>query len=197
MSKVLVTGFEPFGSMSENSSWAVAERVAAYGIEGVVVECLPVSFARVGDALRKAVEEHRPDVIIMLGQAASSDCVRLERVALNMMDSKMGDNDGFVPDELPIRPGEENALFSTLPLKQLCETIRQQGIAVKVSNSCGLYVCNCLYYEALRMCKELEMQAIFVHLPMYDGQPSAKEGNPTLPLADMVQAVVTIIKAIF
>ena len=40
------------------------------------------------------------------------------------------------------------------------------------------------------------MRAQFVHLPMYDGQPSAKVNNPTLPLADMVQAVVAIINEV-
>lgn len=197
--KILLTGFEPFLNYTENSSWVVAEQVATRGVVGcdVVTERMPVSFSRVGDALRKAVEKHCPDIIIMLGQSASSDSVRLERVALNMMDSKMGDNDGFRPDEEPIYKGEENALFTSLAIKQLCESIREQGIAVKISNSAGLYVCNCIYYEALRLCKEHPaMRAQFVHLPMYDGQPSAKVNNPTLPLADMVQAVVAIINEV-
>ena len=64
MSRVLLTGFEPFGKYSENSSWAVAEKVAAYGVVGaeVIARRLPVSFAGVGIALRKAVKECCPDV---------------------------------------------------------------------------------------------------------------------------------------
>ena len=195
--RVLLTGFEPFGAMSENSSWAVAQEVDAYAIDGVVTELLPVSFARVGVALRQAVEQHKPDAIIMLGQSASSDSVRLERVALNMMDSKMGDNDGFTPDEQPIYEGEDGALFTSLPIKRLSASIREQGIAVKISNSAGLYVCNRTYYEGLRICRErVGMQAIFIHLPMYEGQPSANENNPTLPLSDMVRAVITVINEV-
>ena len=97
--RVLVTGFEPFGGYSENSSWEVAQKVASCAIKGaeVVAEQLPVSFARVADALQAMVEQHTPDLIIMLGQSAVADRIKLERVALNMKDSAMGDNDGVKP----------------------------------------------------------------------------------------------------
>jgi pyroglutamyl-peptidase len=194
---IVVTGFEPFGEYSENSSWEVVRRISACTIDGVATQLLPVSFVRVGEALREAVAKHHPDLIVMLGQAGASDSIRLERVALNLMDSRMGDNDGFTPDEQPIYEGEESALFTSLPIKRLCESIREQGIAVKISNSAGLYVCNRTYYEGLRICRErAEMQAIFIHLPMYDGQSSAKENNPTLPLTDMVRAVRIVINEV-
>ena len=41
------------------------------------------------------------------------------------------------------------------------------------------------------------MRAIFVHLPFYEGQSSAKSEKPTMPLAEMVKAVQTIIKEIY
>ena len=195
--KVLVTGFEPFGRFSENSSWEVAQRVASCGVEGaeVVAVQLPVSFARVGEVLRSAIELHIPDLLIMLGQTTATDCVRLERVALNMMDSVMGDNDGSKPDEEPIYEGEESALFTSLPIKQLRSAIEEQGIAVKISNSAGLYVCNRTYYEALRLCKERAMQAIFIHLPLFDGQQQPENiKKPTMPLEDMAKVVQTIIE---
>ena len=197
--KVLITGFEPFGEYSENSSWAVAQRVASCGVEGaeVVAVQLPVSFARVGEVLRSAIELHTPDLVIMLGQSETTDRVKLERVALNMMDSAMGDNDGTKPNEEPIYKGEDNALFTSLPIKQLRSAIEGQGIAVKISNSAGLYVCNRTYYEALRLCKERAMQAIFIHLPLFDGQQQPQNiKKPTMPLVDMAKAVQTIIEEI-
>lgn len=133
----------------------------------------------------------------MLGQSGGSDKVKLERVALNMMDAKLADNDGYIPNEEPINEGGDSALFCNLPIKALRERIDEQGVRVKISNSCGLYVCNRLYYEALCRCKEQPMRAIFVHLPFYEGQSSAKSGKPTMPLAEMVKAVQTIIKEIY
>lgn len=200
MFRVLITGFEPFGGYSENSSWAVAEKVAACGIEGVDVALaqMPVSFGRVATALRGEAEHHRPDLIVMLGQSASADCVKLERVALNMMDSAAGDNDGYTPNEEPIDERGAAALFSSLPIKSLRSAIEAVGVRVKISNSAGLYVCNRLYYEALKMCKEHHsMRAIFLHLPLYEGHLSAKSDKPTLPLEEMILAVQTLIKEIY
>lgn len=195
--QVLLTGFEPYWDHPVNSSWVVAEKVAAYGVIGVdiAVEQMPVSFFRVGVALREAVEKHSPDMIIMLGQSGGSDKVKLERVALNLMDSRLPDNDGCTPDEEPISSDAPPALFATVPVKPLCRTIGEQGVNVKISNSCGLYVCNRLYYEALMLCREHPlMKAIFVHLPFYEGQPSVRPDKPAMLLDDMVKAIQIIIE---
>ena len=177
----------------------VAEEVTARGVDGVeiVLKQMPVSFMRAGASLRKAVEESRPDYIVMLGQTGVSDCVKLERVALNLMDSTLGDNDGYKPDEETIHDGLPSAFMTTMPIKALCAAVKAQGVAAKISNSCGLYVCNRLYYEALVMCSEnYAMQALFVHLPLYDGHPSAKEGRATMPRETMIKAIQTIIEEI-
>ena len=201
MKKLLITGFEPFGGYTDNSSWEVAQRVASCGVEGVDVEVvavqLPVSFARVGEVLRSAIELHTPDLVIMLGQTTTTDCVRLERVALNMMDSRKADNDGYIADEEPIYEGEESALFTSLPIKSFRSAIEAQGIAVKITNSAGLYVCNRTYYEALRLCREREgLQAIFVHLPLCEGQTLSQPDKKSMLLGDMCRAVQTIIEEI-
>ena len=195
--RILLTGFEPFGNYKENSSWAVAEKVAAFGFEGVSVTRLPVTFAGVAGALRRAVEEHRPDAIVMLGQSAVIDYIKLERIAINMMDSVSPDNDGYIPDEEAILQGGEAALFTNTNIKELCRAVKEQGLPAKVSNSAGLYVCNRLYYEALQLCKENRgMKALFIHLPLYDGQPSAYAGKPGMSLDDMIEAVKIIIHKI-
>ena len=194
--KILLTGFEPFGKYSENSSWAVAEKVAAFGIDGmdVMARRLPVSFAGVATALERCVAECCPDVVVMLGQAAGIDYIKLERIAINMMDSAAADNDGYIPDEEPISPGNDAALFTECDVKMLRRAVEEQGIAAKVSNSAGLYVCNRLYYAALLLCRDNPaMAALFVHLPFYEGQSSATPGKPTMPLDDMVKAIKIII----
>ena len=195
MLKVLVTGFEPFGTYIENSSWATAQQVVAQGVQGVelFLRMLPVSFERVASALHEAVEETHPDLIVMLGQAALSEKVRLERIAINLMDAKSADNDGMVPDEAPIYLNESAALFTKLPIKKLCAFMVEQGLPVVVSNSCGLFVCNRLYYEALRLCNlTTPMKALFVHMPLYKGQTGDAK-NVGMELQEMVRAVQLII----
>jgi pyroglutamyl-peptidase len=194
--KILITGFEPFGSNNENSSWVVANKVATqntFGID-IALELMPVSFRSVAKTLRTAVTRHNPDLLIMLGQAGSSDKVRLERIAINMLDARNADNDGFIPDEEPINTETPVALFTNTDIKQLYNAIVEQSIPVKISNSCGLYVCNRIYYEALMLCNEInKMKAIFVHLPLYDGQRDANENQHTLPLDKMEKAINVII----
>lgn len=197
MYNVLITGFEPYLDYFENSSWEVAKEFISKDIDGIklAVEQMPVSFSRVADVLGKAVSKHNPDFIILLGQSGGSEKIKLERFALNMMDAKNEDNDGYRPDEEVIYEEGDAALRVNLPIKQLCEAIEKQGVKVKISNSCGLYVCNRIYYEALKICKEHNdlKKAIFVHLPFYEGQPSAKLSKPTLSLEDMIKTVLTII----
>lgn len=194
--KILITGFEPFGEYTENSSWVAAEEVAAQKYIGidVAIEPMPVSFRRVAATLRDAVDRHDPDLLIMLGQSGGSDKVRLERIAINMMDARNADNDGFIPDEEPINTETPVALFTNTDIKQLYNAIAERSIPVKISNSCGLYVCNRIYYEALMLCNEInKMKAIFVHLPLYDGQRDANENQHTLPLDKMEKAINVII----
>lgn len=198
--RVLLTGFEPFGSLDTNVSWEVAKRVAeaTLGAVDLAIEQMPVSFGRVAEVLRDAVGRHNPDIILSLGQSGSGDSVKLERVALNMMDSKMVDNDGYTPDEEPIDRDGDAALFTSLPIKSLRSAIEAKGINSVISNSAGLYVCNRLYYEALRLERERpKLRALFIHLPYYAGQRGVAVDKRTMPLASLTDAVITIIQTLY
>lgn len=197
MQRVVVTGFEPYWNYEYNSSWEVAKEVAS--LDGlnvdIIAEQLPVSFKRVGECLQQIIKKHKPNVLLMLGQSGGSDRVKLERTALNLMDAKLSDNDGCIPDEVPINTCYPPALFTNMPVKILRQKIEELEIPVKISNSCGLYVCNCLYYEALMQLKSsVDMKVLFVHLPFYEGQPGVKKGKPVMPISQMVTALKTIIE---
>ena len=191
--KVLITGFEPFGGSVTNSSWEVASAVSRVHISGASIEArlLPVSFGRVGDVLKGVIAEVAPDILIMLGQSGQSKSIRIERIAINMMDSSKPDNDGYVPDEEVIHPDGSSALFSTLPLKPLCNALIAQGHKVKISNSAGLYVCNRTYYEALYHISShnLATRAVFVHLPKISDEWSRSRLQHTV-----MQLIQTICK---
>ena len=167
--KILLTGFEPFGGDTVNSSQETLKAVTCdeFGDVEVVAKILPVSFKRVGDVLVSLIDDLRPDVVMMLGQAGTSENIRIERFALNLMDSVKGDNDGYIPDEETIFPDSPLALQSTLPLKAIKKSLIECGIPAVVSNSAGLYVCNRTYYEALYhiSSRGLATRAVFIHLP--------------------------------
>ena len=160
--RVLVTACEPFGGAKTNITQSVLsllpDSVADWAIEKV---CLPVSFKRAPIVLREAIATFSPDLVIMLGQCSTGENIRLERFAINMMDSTKSDNDDYIPNEETIYAHQPLALQTPLSVKALAMSCAETGLPVVVSNSAGLYVCNRVYYEALH----LQQRAIFVHMP--------------------------------
>ena len=159
---ILITAFEPFGGAENNITQSVLsllpDSVADWAIEKV---CLPVSFKRAPIMLREAIATYSPDLVIMLGQCPAGENIRLERFAINMMDSTKGDNEGYIPNEETIYADQPLALQTPLPIKELERFCTDNVQSVQVSHSAGLYVCNRVYYEALY----LHQRAIFVHVP--------------------------------
>ena len=167
--RVLLTGFEPFGGSDINSSWETAYHIGQLAISGVEMKIvqLPVSFIGSGKLIRKLLQTYKPDALVMLGQRGKGQNIDIERIAVNMMDSMNPDNDGFHPQEQPIINDGINAYFSNVPVKALKDALLKMDIPSKVSNSAGLYVCNCAYYNALSEIYEkgLSTKSVFVHLP--------------------------------
>ena len=159
---ILLTAFEPFGGAETNITQSILsllpDSFADWAVEKV---CLPVSFKRAPIVLREAIATYSPDLVLMLGQCPAGENIRLERFAINMMDSTKGDNDGYIPNEETICPHQPLALQTPLPIKELERFCTDNVQPVQVSNSAGLYVCNRVYYEALY----LQQKAIFVHIP--------------------------------
>ena len=160
--RILITAFEPFGAAETNITQVVLsllpDSIADWAIEKV---CLPVSFMRAPIVLQEAIATYTPDLVIMLGQCPAGENIRLERFAINMMDSTKGDNDGYIPNEETIYSPHPLALQTSLPIKKLVRFCTDNVLPIQASNSAGLYVCNRVYYEALY----LQQRAIFVHVP--------------------------------
>jgi len=161
---ILLTAFEPFGGNTTNITqkviMALPKQIGEHLLHKLV---LPVSFQRAPIALREAIEQQRPDFVLMLGQCGEGEQIRLERYAHNMMDSQMGDNDHYCPTEEIIYQESHCALMATTPrpLRTLSKALQDEGCPVTISTSAGLYVCNRVYYEALY----LGQKALFVHVP--------------------------------
>lgn len=161
---ILLTAFEPFGSNVTNITQEVLnelpEQIGENHLHKIV---LPVSFAQAPIVLCEAIERLNPDCVLMLGQCKEGEKIRLERYAHNMMDSQMGDNDHYCPNEEIIYPHSPTALMTTIgqPLKTIEKTLTRADRPVTITTSAGLYVCNRVYYEALY----LNQKALFIHIP--------------------------------
>ena len=190
--RILLTEFEPFGGDNINSSQETVRAVdcGEFGDIEIVTDILPVSFNRVGKALCRLIDEKDPDVVIMLGQSGLSHCIKIERVALNLMDSVNGDNDGYTPDEETICLDAPPAYFTQLPVKKLRDCLIQSGIPAKTSSSAGLYVCNRTYFAALHHIASTgrRTKSVFIHLPKISAE------WPTERMKTAIEKVITMLK---
>ena len=153
---MLVTGFEPFDGAAHNPSGELARRLGELGHPDchLIGEVLPVSFSRAPGLLAAAIDSHDPDVVVMLGLAENRHAITPERVAINLADARIADNDGDQPTDAPLEPHGPAARFALLPIKHIALAISNAGIAADVSLSAGSYVCNAVMYAALGIAEQ-------------------------------------------
>jgi pyroglutamyl-peptidase len=180
--RILVTGFEPFGGQSLNPSWEVARALNGFALEGaqVVSVQLPCVFAQALPVLQQSLAQHRPDIVLALGQAEGRCDFSVERVAINVMDARIADNAGDQPIDVPVIAGGPAAYFSTLPIKSLVAGLKAAGFPASVSQTAGTFVCNQVFYALQHTLAGLGVHSGFVHLPLLPEQ-AAHWNGPTLP----------------
>ena len=201
--KILVTSFEPFNGRDINPSQLILEQLEAP--EGVTLmkELLPVEFKATTEILKKRLKEHRPDVVISLGQAGNRPEISVERVAINLDNCRssngqkvIADNAGDTPVDEPIVADGPQAYFSNLPVWEIVEAIQKVGVDAAGSYTAGTYVCNHVMYTVLHevAINYPDIKAGFIHVPFLPEQ------NPvtgyTMELSDMVKGIQECLKVV-
>ena len=193
MSKVLLTGFEPFGKATLNPSAEIVKRINE---PNVVTAILPVAYAQSAERLISLTNEHNPDVVICLGQAEGRKEITPERVAINLDDARLADNEGVLRNDVKILEEGPEAYFSTLPVKDFVEAIKAKGVPAAVSLSAGAFLCNHVFYVAQNKFANSHVRSGFVHVPLMDEQAGEFPGLPTMPLEQMITAVKAMLEAL-
>ena len=194
--KILVTGFDAFNGEKINPASfilaALKDEIDGHKIEKLF---LPTVFSKVGEIIENEIEKIKPDIIISLGQAGGRSDITVERVAINVSDASIVDNDGKIPVDEKIRDDGENAYFSKLPIKAIVKNLRDEKIPASVSNSAGTFVCNSVMYNDLYLAEKYKnITAGFIHVPYLPEQVLEKRGEPSMELETMIKAVEIIIK---
>ncbi len=197
--KVLITGFDPFGGEKINPAWE-AVRALPDNIDGIEVVKLqiPTVFKKSAKKLFENIDSVKPDVVICVGQAGGRYEFSVERVAINVDDGRIPDNDGYQPVDSPVFEDGENAYFSTLPIKAIVEEVKKAGIPAAVSNTAGTYVCNHIMYSLLYYLNKnnLNIKGGFIHVPFIPEQVVEKKNIPYMELTRITKALEISIKAI-
>ncbi|MFG6449712.1 pyroglutamyl-peptidase I [Roseateles sp. BYS180W] len=199
--KILLTGFEPFGGEPINPSWELAQALATshwseeYFTAAVHAVQLPCVFGRSLQMLDLALAQFKPDMVLAIGQAAGRSELSLERVAINVDDARIPDNAGQSPVDEPILTAGPAAYFTTLPIKAMAAAVQAEGIPAGISQTAGTYVCNHVFYGLQHRCVASGVRSGFMHIPLLPEQAVRLPGKPSMPLALMVQGTRAALRA--
>ena len=183
---VLLTGFEPFGGSNVNPSWQAVKDLDGQLIGGhrVTAAQLPTVFDRCQDVLQQLIEAHRPALVLCTGQAGGRAALSLERVAINVDDARIADNDGAQPIDTPVIVAGPAAYFSSLPIKAMLAALTAAGIRAEVSQTAGTFVCNHVFYGLMHELAHRPghggVRGGFMHVPWLPEQ-----GRPSMALQDI------------
>ena len=191
--RILLTGFEPFGNATSNPSGEIVKQIR---IDNVFTAILPVAYTKSAEHLLALIAEHNPDVVICLGQAEGRTQITPEKVATNLDDARLADNEGVLRSDVKILEGGPDAYFSTLPVKDIVEAIKNAGVPAAVSLSAGAFLCNHVFYVAQNKFAGTHVRSGFVHVPLMDSQAPEFPGLPTMPLDQMVTAVRAMLEVL-
>ena len=178
--RVLLTGFEPFGSHVTNPSQEIVAMLAARvpRTTGRRVELqttiLQTEYDRAALRIGSLIDELRPDAVVSLGVDSKAEGICLERIALNLDDKEFADNAGEIRLARPIVHGGPMVYLSTLPLDAMLKALRQADFPATISNHAGTYVCNHVFYTARHLMEQSRRQIPcgFIHVPVVDGAKS-------------------------
>ena len=189
--KLLITGFDPFGSAAINPAWEAVRRLPdKIGDFELCKLLIPTVYGEGAREVLKVAAEYAPHVILCVGQAGGRAAVTPERIAVNIRDAKITDNDGNQPVGEFVAEDGPAAYFSTVPVMAMAEAICAKGLKGMVSNSAGAFVCNDTLYLLLHHYAGTDVKVGFVHVPWLPEQ-----GEPAMALEDTIAALTAAIEA--
>lgn len=197
--RALVTGFPPYNRGEINPSGEVATALDGEDVAGLeaVGRVLPVSAASTPKAVRAAIDEVAPSLVLMLGVWPGRQALTIERVAVNVLDFPFPDNDGAQPQDLAIAEHGPAAFLSPVVLRAVVDGWRAAGLPGAISNTAGTYVCNLSYYTALRHTEGWGLPVAFVHVPTVPAEAARHEPPlPSMPLPTLVEGARIAVSAI-
>ncbi|MBN1259267.1 MAG: pyroglutamyl-peptidase I [Anaerolineae bacterium] len=197
--RALVTGFEPFGDETLNPTAQIVSQIAACDWPGFDLQTavLPVDTYVAPTRLRDLLARYEPHIVLLLGLARGRVALSLERVAINLLNFAGPDNAGNRIQDQPVIPGGPAAYFATLPVREIVERLRKEGIPTEVSYSAGTFLCNQVFYTALHWADQsrLDARVGFLHTPAAPAQVALGDRlAPSMALEMMLNGVRRILE---
>lgn len=192
MSKILVTGFEPWDDWPHNPSGDIAlaldgQKVGGYEIVSAV---LPVAHGQDIDRVQAMMAIHNPVAVVSLGLHGFASVLHIERVAVNL--KVIGEED------LSVVAGGPDAYLATLPTRKMVTAIQEGAhVPAKLTYSAGTFLCNHIMYCTLHhiAVSKVDVLAGFIHIPPTPDMV-LNTGKASMALADMQRGVMAGLQAV-
>lgn len=206
MTTILVTGYGPFANTPVNPAEKVARALDGATIDGATVAAriLPNVFFEVIGMVGEAIQELKPEAVIMMGEFGGRPDLTVERIAQNLNDSTrygVTDNNGYAIQDEMTAPDGPAAYYATVPIRAMVKAMRDAGVPADISDCAATFGCNHLMYGVLHhiAMNGLPVRAGWVHLPALP-EVAALEANVGMPSMSVETAVMGLragISAIF
>ncbi len=201
MAKILLTGFEPFGGEKVNPSELAVKQLEGKIIGGleVVVGILPVVTVKCIEEAVKFIEKHDPVAVINVGQAGGRVELSIEKVAINVKDYRIPDNEGNQIRYAPVVEDGPDAYFATIPVEKIADTLVEKVVPASVSYTAGTYCCNEVFYGVSHYLRNNRPEVLngFIHIPFILEQAAgAKPPRPSMSLDVIVKGLEIAIEAV-
>jgi pyroglutamyl-peptidase len=197
LKNILVTGFDPFGGERVNPASRAVSRLTGMETNGyqIVTREIPTVFGKSGQVVQQAIQDLNPSVVINVGQAGGTHAIRVERLAVNMDDARIPDNENNQPEDSPIVIDGPVAYWSTIPVRRIVEELQQNGIPAFISYTAGTYVCNHVFYSTRHFVESnrLPIKVGFIHVPYLPEQVINKPPLPSMSEDTIVRALEIVI----
>jgi pyroglutamyl-peptidase len=197
--RVLVTGFGPFPGAPFNPSALLVKalarrrRPALAGIE-LTTHVFATSYAAVDRDLPKLLAE-KPDVILLFGLAWRRRHLCVETRARNAVTLLFSDADRCKPQQNVIAPGEPSSLKGNAPFVWLASAARG-CFPSRLSRDAGRYLCNYVYWRALRGAHGGQPLVQFIHIPPVRIGPRRLQKHRRQSLAQLIHAAEAVLIAL-
>jgi pyroglutamyl-peptidase len=195
MTRILLTGFTPFGGHAVNPTEALVGALGPHLVLGdaeVFPRLLRTHYRLSEQDFDHALAEVAPDAVVSFGLNYGIDEVRPERIAVNFDD---GEEDGR---HVARRIAEDGPVgyFSTLPVEAMVADLAAAGLPAKASNHAGAYICNHIFYYARHRFERerLAMAVGFVHVPPLPEMLKPEDARrPGLALPALIESARVVI----
>lgn len=195
MSKIILTGYEPFGEYESNPSSRIPQSLDGETIQDttVVGRELPVIFDEAFPHVKDLIETHNPIAVVSTGLMPGREALTVERVGINIRDfDNVPDNAGAEPIDEPVFSDAPDAYFSGLPVRDLVNTINGAGVPARISNTAGTHLCNNILYATRHHVETegLNLPTGFIHVPFSHEQVARRtESDPSMSLNAMEKGI--------